>query len=257
MAASLAGRRGVVRISPEAQAELFLSGPDIVGLAFHSSLSVSHHQRSAVSRGCRHRGPSADYMNAEIIAVGSELLTPQRVDTNSLWLTERLNALGVEVVTKTIVGDDRERLAALFSAALSRSGIVILSGGLGPTEDDVTRDAVAQALGREAGFPRRYLRGDRGAVPPHGARHGRDQQAAGVGGGRRAKPCRIRAAPLPGCGSTGRRESSDAAAGSAARVEADVRPNTASPGCARCCRRCRSRPPGSAWRAWGNRTSMR
>ena len=91
-------------------------------------------------------------MNAEILAVGSELLTPQRVDTNSLWLTERLNGLGVEVVTKTIVGDDRERLAALFAAALSRSSIVILSGGLGPTEDDVTRDAVAQALGRKLVF---------------------------------------------------------------------------------------------------------
>ena len=87
-------------------------------------------------------------MNAEILAVGSELLTPQRVDTNSLWLTGRLNELGVEVVTKTIVGDDRARLASLFGAALERSEIVILTGGLGPTEDDVTRDAVAQALGR-------------------------------------------------------------------------------------------------------------
>jgi nicotinamide-nucleotide amidase len=91
-------------------------------------------------------------MNAEIIAVGSELLTPQRIDTNSLFLTERLNALGVEVVAKTIIGDDRARLAETVRASLSRSAIVVLTGGLGPTEDDVTRDAVAAALGREQEF---------------------------------------------------------------------------------------------------------
>ena len=87
-------------------------------------------------------------MNAEIIAVGSELLTPQRIDTNSLYLTDRLNSLGIEVTCKTIVGDDRERLAAAVRLAVSRSEIVLLTGGLGPTEDDVTREAVAQALGR-------------------------------------------------------------------------------------------------------------
>ncbi len=91
-------------------------------------------------------------MNAEIIAVGSELLTPQRVDTNSLYLTAQLNALGVEVVVKTIVGDDRARLTGMVRAALERSPILILTGGLGPTEDDVTRDAVAQALGRPLVF---------------------------------------------------------------------------------------------------------
>ncbi len=87
-------------------------------------------------------------MNAEIIAVGSELLTPQRLDTNSLYLTERLNALGVEVVAKAVIGDDRARLRDAVRAALARSEIVILTGGLGPTEDDVTREAVAEALGR-------------------------------------------------------------------------------------------------------------
>ncbi|HUS07726.1 MAG TPA: competence/damage-inducible protein A [Bryobacteraceae bacterium] len=86
-------------------------------------------------------------MDAEIIAVGSEMLTPQRIDTNSLYLTGQLNALGVEVVQKSIVGDDRIRLTKEISAAISRSRIIILSGGLGPTEDDVTRDAVASALG--------------------------------------------------------------------------------------------------------------
>jgi len=87
-------------------------------------------------------------MNAEIIAVGSELLTPQRVDTNSLYLTERLNALGVEVVAKAVIGDDRVRLKDAVKAALARSEIVLLTGGLGPTEDDVTREAVSEALGR-------------------------------------------------------------------------------------------------------------
>ncbi len=88
-------------------------------------------------------------MDAEIIAVGSEMLTPGRLDTNSLHLTAELNNLGVEVVAKCVIGDDRERLAAAIRLAMSRSGIVILSGGLGPTEDDVTRDAAALALDRK------------------------------------------------------------------------------------------------------------
>lgn len=91
-------------------------------------------------------------MTAEIIAVGSELLTPDRSDTNSLWLTAQLNDLGIEVATKTIVGDDRERLAAAVRLALGRSEVIILTGGLGPTEDDVTRDAVAAALSRRLAY---------------------------------------------------------------------------------------------------------
>ena len=91
-------------------------------------------------------------MNAEIIAVGSELLTPERVDTNSLYLTGRLNALGVEVVYKCVVGDDHARLAGAVRLAAGRSEIVVLTGGLGPTEDDITRDAVAAALGRGMTF---------------------------------------------------------------------------------------------------------
>jgi len=88
-------------------------------------------------------------MNAEIVAVGSEMLTPDRVDTNSLFLTGELNNLGVEVVCKYVIGDHVERLAMAVRLAMSRSEIVILSGGLGPTEDDLTRDAVAQALDRK------------------------------------------------------------------------------------------------------------
>jgi len=91
-------------------------------------------------------------MDAEIIAVGSEMLTPQRVDTNSLWLTSELNNLGVEVRTKSVIGDDREALADAVRRAVSRSAIVVLSGGLGPTEDDVTREAVAMALDRKLVF---------------------------------------------------------------------------------------------------------
>ncbi|HXX15789.1 MAG TPA: competence/damage-inducible protein A [Candidatus Eremiobacteraceae bacterium] len=88
-------------------------------------------------------------MKAEIIAVGSELLTPDRVDTNSLFITEELNKLGIEVLRKTIVGDDRELLAEAFRDALNRVPVVIASGGLGPTEDDLTRETVAELLGRQ------------------------------------------------------------------------------------------------------------
>jgi nicotinamide-nucleotide amidase len=85
-------------------------------------------------------------VNAEIIAIGSELLTPFRQDTNSLFLTERLNQLGVEVVFKTIVGDNRRHLVSAARAALARADILIFMGGLGPTEDDLTREAAAEAL---------------------------------------------------------------------------------------------------------------
>jgi nicotinamide-nucleotide amidase len=91
-------------------------------------------------------------VNAEIIAVGSEMLTSARVDTNSLYLTDQLNNLGVEVVTKYVVGDDRDRLASTIHLAASSSEIIILSGGLGPTEDDVTRDALALSLDRRQVF---------------------------------------------------------------------------------------------------------
>ena len=86
-------------------------------------------------------------MNAEIIAIGSELLTPFRQDTNSLYLTEKLNQLGVEVIFKTIVGDRKEHLVQAASLALCRADILIFMGGLGPTEDDLTRESVAEALG--------------------------------------------------------------------------------------------------------------
>ncbi len=79
--------------------------------------------------------------------MGSELLTPYRMDTNSLYLTEQLNQLGVEVIFKSIVGDNLRQLVAAAEHGLFRSDILIFSGGLGPTEDDLTREAVAEALG--------------------------------------------------------------------------------------------------------------
>lgn len=83
---------------------------------------------------------------ASIIAVGSELLGTTRLDTNSLYLAGRLGALGIELRGKAVVGDDRAELARVFTSALSASGMVILTGGLGPTDDDVTRDAVTDVL---------------------------------------------------------------------------------------------------------------
>ncbi|MCI0337597.1 MAG: competence/damage-inducible protein A [Acidobacteria bacterium] len=92
---------------------------------------------------------SPNMLNAEIIAIGSEMLTPFRVDTNSLWLTERLNAMGIDVKLKTIVGDDEARLEEAIRDALRRSEIIISTGGLGPTEDDITRKIFARALKRQ------------------------------------------------------------------------------------------------------------
>jgi nicotinamide-nucleotide amidase len=85
---------------------------------------------------------------AEIIAIGSELLTPLRSDTNALVLTVRLRELGIDVVARTTVADDPGLLESVFRAAIARADVVIATGGLGPTEDDLTREALAAALGR-------------------------------------------------------------------------------------------------------------
>lgn len=84
---------------------------------------------------------------AEILAVGTELLTPFRTDTNSLYLTARLNELGIDVHSKTVVADDLEALASALHTALARADVVVTTGGLGPTEDDLTRDALAVVAG--------------------------------------------------------------------------------------------------------------
>ncbi|HEX8749147.1 MAG TPA: competence/damage-inducible protein A [Pyrinomonadaceae bacterium] len=96
-------------------------------------------------------------LTAEIIAIGSELLTPDRTDTNSLWLTEKLNCVGIEVKLKTIVGDDDSRLEEAIRDALRRSSIIITTGGLGPTEDDITRKIAARAMNRRLIFNEKVL----------------------------------------------------------------------------------------------------
>jgi nicotinamide-nucleotide amidase len=88
-------------------------------------------------------------MRAEIIAVGSEMLTPDNLDTNSLFITEKLNEVGFQVHFKTVVGDDEQDIVGVLRSALQRSRVIIVTGGLGPTEDDLTRRSVAAVLGRE------------------------------------------------------------------------------------------------------------
>lgn len=88
-------------------------------------------------------------LSAEIIAIGSELLTPRFVDTNSIYLTEQLNAIGIPVMMKTIAGDNENYLEHAIRGSLERTPILITIGGLGPTEDDVTRKVVARVLQRQ------------------------------------------------------------------------------------------------------------
>jgi nicotinamide-nucleotide amidase len=97
-------------------------------------------------------------MRAEIIAIGSELLTPYRLDTNSLYLTGELNQLGVRVVHKAVVGDSLEDMRASFQQALDRADLIVACGGLGPTDDDRTREAVAELLGRKLHLDEGVLR---------------------------------------------------------------------------------------------------
>jgi competence/damage-inducible protein CinA-like protein len=87
-------------------------------------------------------------ISAAIIAVGSELLTPAKIDTNSLFITEQLNVLGIDVKAKAVVGDERAQLEHVFRSFLARADLVVFCGGLGPTDDDLTREAVASVLNR-------------------------------------------------------------------------------------------------------------
>ena len=88
----------------------------------------------------------------EVLAIGSELLTPYHLDTNSLFITECLQSLGMKVALKTVVGDDKGNLSACIQTALQRSDIVFAMGGLGPTQDDITREVFAAALGLKLVF---------------------------------------------------------------------------------------------------------
>jgi len=97
-------------------------------------------------------------MRAEIIAIGSELLTPYRLDTNSLFLTDGLNQVGIRVVHKAVVGDSLDDMRASFRQALDRADLIVACGGLGPTDDDRTREAVADLLGRKLELNQSVLR---------------------------------------------------------------------------------------------------
>jgi nicotinamide-nucleotide amidase len=88
-------------------------------------------------------------MRAEIIAIGDELTSGQRLDTNSQWLSERLGEIGIPVAYHTTVGDDLENNIAVFRTAIDRADVVVATGGLGPTADDLTREAIAAAAGVE------------------------------------------------------------------------------------------------------------
>ncbi|HVJ26964.1 MAG TPA: competence/damage-inducible protein A [Vicinamibacterales bacterium] len=90
---------------------------------------------------------TSELRTAEVIAVGSELLGSTRLDTNSLFISRTLAALGIQLKAKAVVGDDRALLKDLFALAITRSDVVVVTGGLGPTDDDLTREAVTDALG--------------------------------------------------------------------------------------------------------------
>ena len=113
-------------------------------------------------------------MKIEIIAVGSELLTPYYLDTNSLFLTRRLNDFGLDPAWKTVVGDDPSDLKNVFADALGRADLLLVMGGLGPTGDDMTREVLAEVLGRSLKFEEKILAGIRDRF----ARHGREMTAS-------------------------------------------------------------------------------
>ncbi|HUR32979.1 MAG TPA: competence/damage-inducible protein A [Vicinamibacterales bacterium] len=107
-------------------------------------------------------------MKAWILAVGSEMLTPFRVDTNSLTITEHLNAIGCDVRMKAVVGDDVAELSALFTRGIGTVDLIVCTGGLGPTEDDITRDAAARALDLSCDLDERILQSIRARFEARG-----------------------------------------------------------------------------------------
>lgn len=88
-------------------------------------------------------------MNAEIVSIGSELLLGQIVDTNASWIAQKLAENGVNLFYKTTVGDNMDRMVDILDRALDRSDVVITGGGIGPTQDDLTREAIATVTGRQ------------------------------------------------------------------------------------------------------------
>ena len=107
-------------------------------------------------------------MQAEIIAIGDEITSGQSLDTNSQWLSRRLEEAGVRVICHTTVGDELEACADAFRQAIARADLVVATGGLGPTADDLTREAIAEATGRELVLNEHALEAIRRLFQRHG-----------------------------------------------------------------------------------------
>ena len=169
-------------------------------------------------------------MKATLIAVGSEMLTPFRLDTNSLVVTERLNAIGYDIRLKTVVGDDLDELAGVFRATIGSVDLIVCTGGLGPTEDDLTRDALARVIDVPLDLDEEILEGINSRFARRGLVMSGDQPAPGDGAARRDGPAQ-RERHRPGLVARNERHRHRAAARPAARDDADAR-------------RAHPRPPG-------------
>jgi len=127
-------------------------------------------------------------ISAEIIAIGTEMLTPFRIDTNSLFLTRRLNDIGIDVLRKSVVGDRMDDLVETIANACFRADVVAITGGLGPTADDLTREAVATALNIRLkedseildGLRRRFAKRSAGPMPDNNRRQAQVPEGAAV-----------------------------------------------------------------------------
>ena len=118
-------------------------------------------------------------MRAEIISIGSELVSGQSLDTNSQWLSQQLGSLGIPVAFHTTLGDDLEDTSSAFRAAFDRADLVVMTGGLGPTQDDLTREALAECAGVPLVEDAALAGGDRGDVRPAQSRDGRAEPGPG------------------------------------------------------------------------------
>ena len=137
-------------------------------------------------------------MRCDVVAVGTELLLGQIVDTNSAWIGEHLAANGIDSLLQVKVGDNLGRVESVLRSTLANADAVIVCGGLGPTHDDLTREAIAAVMGVELRPGRRRRRSDHRDVRVARPVHGRQQPSPGDGAGRRDRSSRRLAARLPG-----------------------------------------------------------
>ena len=145
-------------------------------------------------------------MKAEIIAIGSELVSGQWLDTNSQWLSRALAAVGIPVHFHTTLGDDLDENVAAFRIATGRADLVLMTGGLGPTQDDLTREALAEVAGVPLVEDACVARGDRGDVRPPEPRRWPSGTGSRPSSPAAPSRCRTASAPRPasGCGSARR-----------------------------------------------------